>query len=426
MLFLFLLGQGVWIYHVRELKVKEFKMRAGYLLSEVAEEYIADEGLKYLAYGRDSSFRNGRLRENKDEKCFPVNHFYVFSEDKIHLVYDDLYENRELDVRRLDSLLRNALTERSMPPLVCWAISDRNTGHILLTCGKVSGSDKLIQAVPANLGCGFQHHLIASFELPFVFNAFMGILLVEVIFLLGFILSLLWQWHHIHTFWKTSEVKMMGAAHLEHELKKPIAILLNAVEDLMESNKDILTAREQLKLKMMRVRLIKMADMTDTLLMICGNSMPQFKCADLNVRQEMDMVLELFEILKPYAKVSFHITPEAASACLDQVYFFYMVVNLVDNAIKYSGDHPCVTIDCWKENDNFVIAVRDNGIGIPKREQKRIFRAFYRMNTRCVRRTTGFGLGLTFVRKVVDTYGGDIQVESKVGVGSSFIVVLPQ
>ena len=120
MLFLFLLGQGVWIYHVRELKVKEFKMRAGYLLSEVAEEYIADEGLKYLAYGRDSSFRNGRLRENKDEKCFPVNHFYVFSEDKIHLVYDDLYENRELDVRRLDSLLRNALTERSMPPLVCW------------------------------------------------------------------------------------------------------------------------------------------------------------------------------------------------------------------------------------------------------------------------------------------------------------------
>lgn len=88
MLFLFLLGQGVWIYHVRELKVKEFKMRAGYLLSEVAEEYIADEGLKYLAYGRDSSFRNGRLRENKDEKCFPVNHFYVFSEDKIHLVYD--------------------------------------------------------------------------------------------------------------------------------------------------------------------------------------------------------------------------------------------------------------------------------------------------------------------------------------------------
>ena len=75
MLFLFLLGQGVWIYHVRELKVKEFKMRAGYLLSEVAEEYIADEGLKYLAYGRDSSFRNGRLRENKDEKCFPVKSF---------------------------------------------------------------------------------------------------------------------------------------------------------------------------------------------------------------------------------------------------------------------------------------------------------------------------------------------------------------
>ena len=110
----------------------------------------------------------------------------------------------------------------------------------------------------------------------------------------------------------------------------------------------------------------------------------------------------------------------------DRKWLCFVIEQLLDNAIKYSGDHPCVTIDCWKENDNFVIAVRDNGIGIPKREQKRIFRAFYRMNTRCVRRTTGFGLGLTFVRKVVDTYGGDIQVESKVGVGSSFIVVLPQ
>ena len=144
------------------------------------------------------------------KKCFPVNHFYVFSEDKIHLVYDDLYENRELDVRRLDSLLRNALTERSMPPLVCWAISDRNTGHILLTCGKVSGSDKLIQAVPANLGCGFQHHLIASFELPFVFNAFMGILLVEVIFFTRFYIEFIVAMALHSHFWKTSEVKMMG------------------------------------------------------------------------------------------------------------------------------------------------------------------------------------------------------------------------
>lgn len=117
MLFLFLLGQGVWIYHVRELKVKEFKMRAGYLLSEVAEEYIADEGLKYLAYGRDSSFRNGRLRENKDEKCFPVNHFYVFSEDKIHLVYDASPFSLEAP-RRYDSGYC-----RTMAPMMIWPFS---------------------------------------------------------------------------------------------------------------------------------------------------------------------------------------------------------------------------------------------------------------------------------------------------------------
>ena len=102
---------------------------------------------------------------------------------------------------------------------------------------------------------------------------------------------------------------------------------------------------------------------------------------------------------------------------LDQVYFNYLVINLVDNAIKYGGDEPWVKVVFYRENWDWVLTVTDRGIGMPERVLKRIFRQFYR-----VKNKTGFGLGLAFVKKVVNAYGGEIRVESAPGKGSRFEV----
>ena len=95
---------------------------------------------------------------------------------------------------------------------------------------------------------------------------------------------------------------------------------------------------------------------------------------------------------------------------LDQVYFNYLVINLVDNAIKYGGDEPWVKVVFYRENWDWVLTVTDRGIGMPERVLKRIFRQFYRVKDKKVKNKTGFGLGLAFAKKVVNAYGGEIRV----------------
>ena len=107
---------------------------------------------------------------------------------------------------------------------------------------------------------------------------------------------------------------------------------------------------------------------------------------------------------------------------LDQVYFNYLVINLVDNAIKYGGDEPWVKVVFYRENWDWVLTVTDRGIGMPERVLKRIFRQFYRVKDKKVKNKTGFGLGLAFAKKVVNAYGGEIRVESAPGKGSRFEV----
>ena len=98
----------------------------------------------------------------------------------------------------------------------------------------------------------------------------------------------------------------------------------------------------------------------------------------------------------------------------------------MDNAIKYGGAHPVVKINFYEEGTDYILVVEDNGMGIAPKDQKQIFKQFYRVRNQQVTKTTGFGLGLTFVHKVVCAYGGKIHIESEIGNGSKFLIILPQ
>ena len=99
--------------------------------------------------------------------------------------------------------------------------------------------------------------------------------------------------------------------------------------------------------------------------------------------------------------------------------------NLLDNAYKYSGKHKLIDLRVWHEEGCLYFAVRDNGIGIPVREQKRIFRRFYQVDRRLSRQTGGTGLGLSIVDYIVRAHGGTVRVTSRPGAGSTFTICLP-
>ena len=109
----------------------------------------------------------------------------------------------------------------------------------------------------------------------------------------------------------------------------------------------------------------------------------------------------------------------------DEVHITNVIFNLLDNAVKYSKGEPAISIKTENKGNNLLVSVKDNGIGIPKEHLDQIFERFFRVPTGNVHDVKGFGLGLSYVKKIIDSHQGKIKVESVVNKGTKFILYFP-
>jgi len=111
---------------------------------------------------------------------------------------------------------------------------------------------------------------------------------------------------------------------------------------------------------------------------------------------------------------------------VDPIHMGNIINNLVSNAIKYSENTPEIIILSKNENGHYIFSIEDKGIGIKKEDQKHIFDKFYRVSTGDIHNVKGFGLGLYYVKTIIEAHGGEINVNSEYGKGTRFDVILPQ
>jgi signal transduction histidine kinase len=142
------------------------------------------------------------------------------------------------------------------------------------------------------------------------------------------------------------------------------------------------------------------------------------------------MIKEIAETMQVSAdlkriKINSDIQKGIPDLMIDQERIKQVLMNLVDNAIKFSPDGSTINIKTRKEKEDVVFEVQDFGRGIPKNKQKKIFERFYQVDSGIDRKFGGVGLGLTISKKIIDTYGGQIWVDSTLGKGSSFKFSVP-
>jgi two-component system phosphate regulon sensor histidine kinase PhoR len=132
------------------------------------------------------------------------------------------------------------------------------------------------------------------------------------------------------------------------------------------------------------------------------------------------------QIQEKNGSIDLHLAASDPMIEADEVHFSNIIFNLLDNAMKYSSETPKILVETLKHgNGMFTIKIKDNGIGMDRETQARIFEKFYRAHTGNIHNVKGFGLGLSYVKAIVDAHEGRIKVESAPGKGSTFTITLP-
>jgi two-component system phosphate regulon sensor histidine kinase PhoR len=153
------------------------------------------------------------------------------------------------------------------------------------------------------------------------------------------------------------------------------------------------------------------------------------KMKDIDANELITGVINTFalKVEKHNGKITSDLEAVEPMIFVDEMHFTNVLFNLMDNAVKYKRPDEELLLDVrtWNEPGKLFISIQDNGIGIKKEDLKKIFDKFYRVHTGNLHDVKGFGLGLAYVKKIVQDLKGSIRAESEVGVGTKFIIALP-
>ena len=425
----------------------------------VYEEFLVDSSGYMVKRSREQRFESpnyGPIRKPKIPEATDEYAWYVDSlkqvqmmnlawleqrADMVNEIFEeiitaDLYNKTEtIDTLALDSILKVQLNDKGIGADYAYGIFDPFMNAFYLDAQKkdyegILTSHHRVNLTPGNV---FSQPKFLSIFFPnqnkYLLRTMWLLLAISSMFLLVIIFSFSFTVSTIIRQKKVSEIKNDFINNMTHELKTPISTISLACQAL--SDPDIKT-RKGIVENYINV----IADENKRLAMVVENVLRtavmdkgelKLKIVDIDVHDVVSQVLQNMEIQLEQRGGQFITDLKAINTLVeaDEIHLTNVVFNLVDNALKYTDKIPLIKVGTRNEEQGIVVFIEDNGIGIAKDNQKKIFEKLFRVPTGNIHNVKGFGLGLSYVKAIVDKHNGWIKVKSEPNRGSRFEILIP-
>lgn len=331
------------------------------------------------------------------------------------------------DTLRLRPVFQRLLEEKNIhEPFVCYLRADDST----LNRSQFPDSLQNIYPVITKSYPTYSYkkeaaYVRAMFRKPvhYMRGKMTGIVIASFVLLAIVVFAIIYLIQVIRREKKLSAIKNDFISNISHELKTPIATVTAAVEALEDF--DALQSPDKTKryLKISRAELQRLGDLVNKILNISI-----YERQDFELKQEPVQISTMIEeIINKYSIaaekqviINYTNTTEADRVLADKMHLYNAISNLVDNAVKYSGASVTIDISFYREKEYYIIMVKDDGIGIAASDLPYVFDKFYRVPSGNIHKVKGHGLGLSYVKYIMEKHGGWCLAESRPGKGSTF------
>jgi two-component system phosphate regulon sensor histidine kinase PhoR len=224
---------------------------------------------------------------------------------------------------------------------------------------------------------------------------------------------------------KLETVRNDFVANVSHELRTPLTSIVGYLDTLLESNVEDQELRNKF-LKIIKDETDRLSNLINDLLNLSKIESQSIDLESDDFEEVLNKVINLLQKNARDKNIDFkvEIADELPAVYMVREQIKQVLINLIDNAIKYTPEGGEIKINVEEEGDKVYFSVKDSGIGIPKADQERIFERFYRVDKARSRSLGGTGIGLSIVRNIIKQHGSNIQVKSREGVGSEFFFYL--
>lgn len=422
---------------------------------KIIEEYSTDSNgvvikkTRQKEYSSDTASGNFHQRLNADGPSFfqqfvngSNQDWVTHKNEMVNDIFDELVSvniyngvNNKVDTVLLDSILKFELLQKGISADYEFGVI--NSKMLPLDSANVSEKSRLIYDSPFKVNLSPDNIFIKpkflSVHFPhqkrYLAGSMWGLLLVSLIFMLALVVSFYYTISTIFKQKKLSEIKNDFISNMTHEFKTPISTISLAVEVLNDNSVEKSKDRVSNYVKMIGDENKRLSLLVENILQTAILDKGEFKLKvqSIDIHNLIDQTFTniKLQVENKEGQIRSELNATKAIINADRVHITNILFNLIDNALKYSNEHPDILVSTKNDDEGIFISVQDNGIGISRDNQKRIFDTMYRVPTGNIHNVKGFGLGLSYVKAVVEKHGGSVKVESELGKGSTFTIYLP-